>query len=269
MRAVNLIPPEDRRGDRAPLRSGPLAYVLVGVLLLAFAGVYAVVSTGNSISESEAEAAALEQELASAEARAQALQSFSGFASLEQARTETVASLARSRFDWERILRELALVIPGDVSLLTLSGSITGEPAGDTGAAAAGGETIAAPALFMTGCATGHESVARMLSALRDIDGVTRVGLASSSRSGGEIADDAGGAGACMGAKANSFDVTVAFDEVEVDPEGGIVPAPESADAADGSGIAEASAGRERAQDSVESAQQESDDAVETFVPGA
>ena len=30
MRPVNLIPPEDRRGDRAPLRAGSLSYVVVG-----------------------------------------------------------------------------------------------------------------------------------------------------------------------------------------------------------------------------------------------
>ena len=33
MRPVNLIPPEDRRGQHAPLRTGPLAYILVGALV--------------------------------------------------------------------------------------------------------------------------------------------------------------------------------------------------------------------------------------------
>jgi len=32
MRPVNLIPAEERRGDAAKSRTGPLAYVLVGVL---------------------------------------------------------------------------------------------------------------------------------------------------------------------------------------------------------------------------------------------
>ena len=30
MRPVNLIPPEERRGDHAPLRAGALSYVIVG-----------------------------------------------------------------------------------------------------------------------------------------------------------------------------------------------------------------------------------------------
>ena len=33
MRPINLIPPEERRGSQAPLRSGPLAYILVGALV--------------------------------------------------------------------------------------------------------------------------------------------------------------------------------------------------------------------------------------------
>ena len=32
MRPVNLIPPEERRGERAPMRTGPLSYVVVAVL---------------------------------------------------------------------------------------------------------------------------------------------------------------------------------------------------------------------------------------------
>ena len=239
MRPVNLIPPEDRRGERAPLRSGPLAYVVVGVLLLGFVGVYVLVSTGNSISEREAEVAGLEQQLASSTARAGALQGFAGFATLEEARTETISSLAQSRFDWERVLRELALVIPQDASLLSLSGSIAGgETAASDSGGAVGGEAIAAPTLTMSGCGADHESVARMVSALRDIDGVTRVGLASSSSPDRETeeataaAPPAGGeaATACFGKKSTTFELTVAFDEVAIDPaSGGIAPQVEPA----------------------------------------
>lgn len=282
MRPVNLIPPEDRRGDRAPLRSGPLAYVVVGVLLLGFVGVYVLVSTGNSISEREAEVAGLEQQLASSTAQAEALQSFAGFATLEQGRTETISSLAHSRFDWERVLRELALVIPEDASLLSLSGSIAGAESADSdsGASAAGGVAIDAPTLTMSGCGSDHESVARMVSALRDIDGVTRVGLASSNTPGSETAGaattatpasgEADGTG-CTGAKSTTFELTVAFDEVAVDAaSGAIAPPVEPAPAAgDGSGVAEATQEREKAKGSVDSAQDQADEAVDTFVPGA
>jgi Tfp pilus assembly protein PilN len=233
MRPINLIPPEDRR-ESAPLRRGPLAYVLVGVLLLGFVGVYALVSTGNTISEREAQVASLEQELATSQARAEALQSFSGFASLEEARTSTVSNLARSRFDWERVMRELALVLPSDVTLIDLSGSIGGtgteDAESDSGGAAV---EIAGPSLTMTGCGADHESVAKLVAALRDIDGVTRVGL-TRTQAGGSEGGDADAAsqstsgdavGGCVDPKLANFELTVAFDGVQVDPSGtGIVP---------------------------------------------
>ena len=55
MRPVNLIPPEDRRGEQAPLRIGPLAYILrrrAGRSSLV--GVTALVLTGNQITERKA-----------------------------------------------------------------------------------------------------------------------------------------------------------------------------------------------------------------------
>jgi len=284
VRPVNLIPPEDRRGDRAPLRTGPLAYVVVAVLLLAFVGVYALVSTGNSISEGEAEVASLEDQLASSTARAEALQSFSNFATLEQGRNDTVATLAQSRFDWERVLRELAIVIPEDVSLISLSGSITG---GATGGSDSGGDTasqgIEAPTLSMDGCASSHESVARMVAALRDIDGVTRVGLESSamgedgSGSSGAAtpapADPATGAagGDCGVTKSTTFDLVVAFDEVQVDPStGGITPPPAPAPVSgDGSDVAEPEREQASARGEIDSAEDESREAVNRYVPGA
>ena len=39
MRPVNLIPPEDRRGERAPMRTGPLAYVVVALLAVGLVAV--------------------------------------------------------------------------------------------------------------------------------------------------------------------------------------------------------------------------------------
>ena len=60
MRPVNLIPPESRRGRRAPLRSGPLPYIAIGALVAVLVGVTALVLTGNQISESKADVTRLE-----------------------------------------------------------------------------------------------------------------------------------------------------------------------------------------------------------------
>ena len=50
MRPVNLIPPEERPGERRPMRGGPLAYVIVGALAAAVIGVAALAITGNQMS---------------------------------------------------------------------------------------------------------------------------------------------------------------------------------------------------------------------------
>ena len=73
MRPVNLIPPEERRGGSAPLRTGPLPYVLLGGLVLLLAGVVALVLANNHVGEREVEVATLEREDAQAAVKAQSL----------------------------------------------------------------------------------------------------------------------------------------------------------------------------------------------------
>src|SRR5688500_18054116 len=159
MRPVNLIPPDQRRGDRAPMRTGPLAYMVVAALAAALVAVTVLVMTNNKVSDREAEKANLESQVAQAEAEAQRLASFANFASLQQAREETVSTLARSRFDWERVLRELAIVIPEDVWLINLTATVspvvqlsdTGSSA-SAGSSASGIERVQGPALPIEGC---------------------------------------------------------------------------------------------------------------------
>jgi Tfp pilus assembly protein PilN len=183
VRPVNLIPPEDRRGEQGPLRTGPLPYGIVGVLVVALFGVIGVVMTNNTIEDRKAEKASLETQVAQAQAEAERLRVFTDFASLQQARQETVKSLATSRFDWERVLRELAIVIPDDVWLTNVDAKASADAAtSSTSSTASQAESIAGPSLDIQGCASGHEAVAKFLAALRGMGGVTRVTVVSSDR---------------------------------------------------------------------------------------
>ena len=127
MRPVNLIPVEERQGSAAALRAGATAYLLVAVMAVALIAVTASVLTSNQISDKEAELASLEEQERAAAARAQALAPYAEFAALASAREQTVRSLAKSRFDWERVLNELALVMPQDVWLISLAATASPE----------------------------------------------------------------------------------------------------------------------------------------------
>jgi Tfp pilus assembly protein PilN len=212
VRPVNLIPPDLRRGDNAPLRTGPVAYMLLGALVLALAGVMALVLTNNQIADRKAEVAQLRQEDAAAQAQAQRLAAYTQFQAMSEQRVATVTSLADSRFDWERVMRELSLILPDDVWLVSLDASAGGAGGGESSGSSSGlGGGIAGPALALSGCAAGQNAVAGFVTALKDIDGVTRVGVESSAMGGGESA--AGDGGDCRTRSfIASFNLTVAFD---------------------------------------------------------
>jgi Tfp pilus assembly protein PilN len=241
MRPVNLIPPEDRRGEQAPLRTGGLVYLVVGAFVALLIGVTSLVLVGNTVAEREVELSQLQKEDAEVAAEAQRLAPYVQFQRFSEQRVLTVASLADSRFDWERVMRELALILPSDVWLVKLEGSAApgagGEAGGNLRASAPG------PALQLEGCAKGQEGVAAFVTALKDIDGVTRVGVETS-----ELPDAAQGAGAGGGdgdcrtrnyiAK---FQIVVAFDAAPVaSPEAlAVTEAPPGEEGEESSGEAE------------------------------
>lgn len=242
MRPVNLIPLEQRRGENTPLRTGPLPYVLLGALVLILAGVTALVLTDNQISERKDEVVTLKREDAAAAAKAQRLAAYTEFQAMSEQRIATVTSLADSRFDWERVMRELALVLPSDVWLVSLDATATASTAvdGGGGGAALRGSTPG-PALAIEGCARGQEGVAGFVTALKDIDGVTRVGVESSelpSESEGAGSGKGGGEDCRTRAYIAKFSIVVAFDAAPVplatEGESAPVSAPEDAEAASG-----------------------------------
>ena len=216
MRPVNLIPPEERRGQVGQARTGSMPYIVLGALVAALLAVTAVVLTGKQISDREAQVAELEAQEQTVAADAQALQPYAEFASLAEARRATVTSLAQSRFDWERPLRELSLVLPDDIWLTDLSASVAPGITLEDAAQVSIRADVEGPALSLVGCGASHESVARFLEVLKDIDGVTRVGIVTDERNTDASAAQAGGADAdCRTRKFISrFEIVAAFDAV-------------------------------------------------------
>jgi Tfp pilus assembly protein PilN len=234
MRPVNLIPVEQRRGQRRPMRGGPLAYIVVGALAAALLGVTTFVVTDNQISDSKAELTQLESERAAVDSQAAALAAYTQFHSVREQRVATITGLADSRFDWERVMRELALVLPSDVWLTNLTGTASPEAAPEGAANVSLRASVPGPALELVGCARNQEAIAGLIQAIEGIDGVTRVGVPSSKLGTGS--GETSGAGSTSGASCQTrdfiaqFQMVAAFDAAPVSSEAAgateAVPAP-------------------------------------------
>jgi Tfp pilus assembly protein PilN len=184
MRAVNLIPADVAGGGRAS--NGPL--LLLGGLAVLLALVTLSVLTGNTVTERKSELASVEAQLVVAQSQAEATRPYREFAALARARVETVRQLGSARFDWHRAFAGLATVIPDDVWLTSMTGTVTtgvSVSGGDSGSASDLRAAIPNPAIELSGCTVDHESVVRLISRLRLLHDVERVSLAGSSKDGG------------------------------------------------------------------------------------
>jgi len=227
MKAVNLMPPEGRarrivlpgavKDPAAPPRSlgayGLLAALATGVLL---AGGWAV--TNRQLHDGNADLARSEAAAQAAEAKVAALKPYTDFAALSKSRVDTLNDLIKGRFDWSAGLHEVARVVPRNVDLISLVGTVS--PNANVQGAGGGGSSLRSalpvPAIDLIGCANTQSDVARLLARLRAIDGVQRVTLSSSEKSDGS----GGGDSDCRTtAQMPQFQVTVFFQAQD-----GIVP---------------------------------------------
>jgi Tfp pilus assembly protein PilN len=185
MKAVNLLPNDQRGAAKvsspaaaqatATAGDGFGAYLLLGALAIAVIAVAAMVLTKNTISERKAELAKTQAQVQTVSNQATALKPYADFKQLADARVQTVQTLATTRFDWERTLRDLSRALPRDARLSSLKGTVRG-----SGAAAAG--STASPNMEIAGCTGSQTSVAKLMSRLRAVRGVTRVALKSSAK---------------------------------------------------------------------------------------
>lgn len=185
VKAVNLIPSEQRAAAKpvagrtaGPAADRPLgAYVILAVLVFAIAAMALHTLTSNSIKENEAELQRVEQEASAISAQATALQKFADFKQLADSRSETVRAIATSRFPWPETLEDISRALPADVYISAFDGTTLGESGGSSLRGA-----IQAPSIQLNGCTDEQATVARLMSRLRDVRGVTRVTLAKSER---------------------------------------------------------------------------------------
>jgi Tfp pilus assembly protein PilN len=126
MRAFNLLPKEEAR--QAKEGPSPVPYVLVGLAgVLVFAALAAFyLMAGTDVTTKKGQVEDLRAELAAYQATEQQSSPDDKSAALAAERVGRTSSLARAltnRTAWDRVLRELALVVPDDVSLTEMKGS--------------------------------------------------------------------------------------------------------------------------------------------------
>jgi hypothetical protein len=253
MRAVNLIPAGQRSGSAVGAgRSEGGAYVVLAICagLAMLAVLYGMAR--RDISSRQAKVATATTQAASAQAAAGALAPYTNFVTLREQRTQAVAALVASRFDWAHAIHELGRVLTPKTSIGSLTGTIaatatataTATAAGaaapsSAGSAAATNTSTSAPptgpatgpaassavasatppgsvpTFTLAGCATTQPAVAQMLGRLRLIDGVSEVVLQSSTKS--TSGAGSGASGSCPSGDP-AFTVLVSFDPLPVAP---------------------------------------------------
>jgi Tfp pilus assembly protein PilN len=174
MRSVNLLPRDDKRQRPQPgavLLTGVLGSVLVTAVLAGF-----FMMTSSSVSDRQSELDGLRAELAAIPPAPEAPAGNSGLETEKNARVAVLGKALGARVAWDRILREISLVLPEDIWLETLNAN-----APDPNFVPTPGKTEAPPGGFtITGYSYSHDGVARLLARLSVLPQLDRPALGSS-----------------------------------------------------------------------------------------
>jgi len=208
MKAVNLIPTEQRRVQASGKQSGS-AYVVIGVLVTLLALVGAYVFTSNNAKDRTSKAATAKAQANKLQAEAAQRGDFTNFSDIKKTRLASVMTVATTRFDWERLMRELSRVMPEGSWLQSSDASVTGDVEGESAATDTGTAVVPMPKANLVGCTPDQSDVARMMVRMRQIHRVTDVKLNQSSTEVGDNTEIT--ANSC--GKYYQFDITLSFSE--------------------------------------------------------
>jgi Tfp pilus assembly protein PilN len=160
MRAVNLLPKKETRERRKAPNLVALGGVVAAVAVTA--GLCAWFLTASAkVTEAQNEVDNLRADLSATPIPKPRDTRGDGLQTEKAARLIAVASALGERVSWDRVLREISLVLPDDVWLTSLQAS-----APTATAAPAPAPTASVGGFSMTGRTYSHDAVARLLSRL-------------------------------------------------------------------------------------------------------
>jgi Tfp pilus assembly protein PilN len=187
MRAVNLMPREVANAKSSRLSPPVLTALIVGLIVVLVLGVGFVRGSAKVAHKRTAlDAARAELSLIPAPVAADAASSTLAFERLQ--RIASLQGALNGRVSWDRVLREISLVLPDDVWLtgLTLQTPVVAAPVPTTGsttpAPVVATQTAAPTDFTMSGKAYTHVGVARLLKRLALIPDLANVTLGHSTR---------------------------------------------------------------------------------------
>jgi Tfp pilus assembly protein PilN len=178
MKRINLLPPEQRA--KASRERGLLWAILILVAVVVALGLVYVWQNGQ-VNDKQAELDGLTAETAAVQQQAAALAPYAAIQTTRTNMTQTAKGIYASRVPWSTILQEVSLVIPENVRLQSLSGTVPATmlpgpavpPAADTAAAVT-------PDITFTGTTYTHKDVAEFMTRLGLIPQLSNIQLASS-----------------------------------------------------------------------------------------
>jgi Tfp pilus assembly protein PilN len=182
MRAVNLLPKTERRpktrAEQAPVFAGAGMLGLVAVVLAAG---FLWANAGAQEQQSQLDNLQAQLDLLGPLPKPRSAVE-TGLADQERARVGALTSALSRRVSWDRVLRELSLVLPDDIWLTSL---VARSPSSPASAAPAPPTAPGAPpsGFTITGYTYSHESVARLLARLGVVPDLRNVQLQRSTMS--------------------------------------------------------------------------------------
>ena len=185
MRAVNLLP---RDAQRERLQSARTSLFLAGggVIVATALAMFLASSAGGDASDSRAELQAVETEIANLPKVADAVVTHGTIVRERSDRVAAFSAALSTRVPFDRLLREISLVLPGDAWLTQLDATA---PVSSVPAVAGAAPppppppTSTTPAgVSIEGATYSHDSVARVLARLSVVPSLENVRLTSSAR---------------------------------------------------------------------------------------
>jgi Tfp pilus assembly protein PilN len=180
MRAINLLPKDNVRHGPQKRQWVVLVPVVLAVLLTAvFSAMF--LSASGTVKDKQSQLAQLQDELhAIPTPNAGKVKTQSALAADKQARVTALSAALSRRVAWDRVFRELSLVLPSDVWLATISAKAPVPSSVAIAPPAAAGATTAATEFTLDGFTYSHAAVARLLTRLAVIPDLVNVQLQQS-----------------------------------------------------------------------------------------